>query len=1163
MSTLPKIIDNNRKNLSDTFKDIATEHDYLSIATGYWDLKGMQEVFDSIKDYKNIRLLIGREPLIPRHRASEPEPDYPDKDLFDDLERMQPTDELKQLVKSIKELIENKVLEVRVYRKNFLHAKCYIFGDYSSDNAVGIIGSSNFTKNGLMGNTELNALESDHRIVTFKPQSDTQEVGHLFWFDQFWNDPETEEWSGQFTELLENSPVGDLLFSPYETYIKTLYDLYNEELTEEDIDQSIKGSHDLYDFQTKNVHALMRRLKKYKVAMLADSVGLGKTYTAIEVIKQYLTGEEGKNRVEIICPKSLVKQWTKELSTQGVMNLRPITLQNPNAIEEQRELDNIASVRLFVIDESHNLKNRGGKRFMQIVEWMKDNPKAHVLLLTATPINNQLSDIVNQILIGTRGESDILKVASIDSKLKHTVQIDFYQAIENLKKKMHQDLSRDGEIDYEHIKQTMSPILRAFVVRRTRQGIEKEYGGLNVGGVERKFPKVVPEIKTYGFDPSVAEEIRTLQSDILDLPKIYKISPMDIVDNTKNLSHPLDQIGDLEENLSEEKLDKMSAVHFVYQIILLIGFVPYRWQMYQTRFYGKTRSQIKEMKIASAEGKSLFLQLSIYGILRTMFLKRLESSVSAVRSSLDIYKRKLDIFERGIEMGKIVSLKDLANIEEQLMMGDEDFNLDEINLEEEMTLDDVDDKKYALAAMKNDIQRERGLINLLDRQLAILEKDDSKITAFAKLIDQLKQDNPAGSKILVFSFYADTIEYLREALPHYSRSVTVDNSAFISSKNRVDSDSAANRFSPKSKKYDLKEGETELNYLFSTDILSEGQNLQDCGILINYDLHWNPVRMIQRNGRINRIGTEFPNVYIYNINPEAQLEEYLNLVKRLESKINLIRNTIGTDTPVLDEKENPIEFTDSWQDIYSDSLQKRVEAMEQAEKDADFLLSEDEYISDLKIFHNNEEIPEKYKNKIYNIPRGKWALMPQGASRGSVRAAVLALSSLHDQEGKNSGHTFVAMDRSGSDCRQVLNLQALEWLKTDADDNRRMEDKISIDKSNINAKTESVVGSYTDETEAGNPVGQYKETLRIMYEQHCPEEDIEKVEKIFNTANVLDKQSTRQLVRKIVKAKRENTPSMEYIKDLIKLADSAFNPIEERPQVDHTQQLLFYVDKNE
>jgi SNF2 family DNA or RNA helicase len=291
------------------------------------------------------------------------------------------------------------------------------------------------------------------------------------------------------------SPVGDELFSPYETYIKTLYELYREELEEEDLDKTIKGSHDLLDFQIKNVQALLRRLKKYKVAMLADSVGLGKTYTAIEVIKQYLHTESGQQRIEIICPKSLNAQWEKELAVQGVMNHTPVTLQNPGAIEEKKKLDHIASVSLFVIDESHNLKNRGGKRFDQIIEWIRNNPKAHVLLLTATPINNQLSDIVNQILLGTRGMADVLKVTSVDKRLKQTVQLDFYQAIENLKKKVNQDMTRDGSIDYEHIKQTMMPILRAFVVRRTRQGIEKEYGGLIIAGQERTFPKVFPEVK--------------------------------------------------------------------------------------------------------------------------------------------------------------------------------------------------------------------------------------------------------------------------------------------------------------------------------------------------------------------------------------------------------------------------------------------------------------------------------------------------------------------------------------------------------------------------------------------------------------------------------------------------------------------------------------------
>jgi len=269
----------------------------LSIATGYWDLRAMQLVYDSVKSYSHIRLLIGREPLIPRHRQYRPEPDYPDKDFFFDLEQMQPTPELRVLVRDIKNLIDSGVLEVRLYRKQFLHAKCYIFGGYDSEEAIGIIGSSNFTRNGLSYNTELNALEPDHRIVTYKPTTEKQEVGHLYWFDQFWYDPTTEVWNGSFKEIIGHSPVGDTLYSPYETYIKTLYELYQEELEEEDIDKSIKGSHDLYDFQTKNVHALVRRLKKYKVAMLADSVGLGKTYTAIEVIKQYLTGEAGQRRV--------------------------------------------------------------------------------------------------------------------------------------------------------------------------------------------------------------------------------------------------------------------------------------------------------------------------------------------------------------------------------------------------------------------------------------------------------------------------------------------------------------------------------------------------------------------------------------------------------------------------------------------------------------------------------------------------------------------------------------------------------------------------------------------------------------------------------------------------------------------------------------------------
>lgn len=1163
MANLPKIIDNNRKNLLDLIREVSKDHEKLSIATGYWDLKGTQEVFESIRKYKSVRLLIGREPLIPRHKTYRPEPDYPDKDFFFDLESMQPSPELKSLVISLKEMINAGKLEVKVFRKSFFHAKTYIFGDYTSENAVGIIGSSNFTLNGLTHNTELNALEDEHRIVTFKPASEKQEVGHLFWFDQFWNDPAAEIWNGKFTELLEMSPVGDMLFSPYETYIRTLYELYQEELEEEELDETIRGSHELYDFQKKNVNALIRRLKKYQVAMLADSVGLGKTYTAIEVIKQYLITDEGKKRVEIICPKSLVKQWESELLSQGIPNFMPLTLQNPQMIEDKRKLDEIASVSLFVIDESHNLKNSGGKRFTQIVDWVKNNPKAHVLLLTATPINNQLSDIVNQILLGARGESNILTVTTTDRKTKQTTSINFHQAIENLKKKMNQDLTRDGVIDYEHIKQTMSPILRAFVVRRTRQGIEKEYGGLQSEGKTLKFPKVNPEVQSYGFSKEISSDVWVQKCKDINLKEIYKIKPDGIVECTKDLKHPLRQLVNVDPNfIDESKVFENSAIHFVYQIILLLGFIPYRWSIYQTKYYGKTRTQIKEMRLSGDESRSLFMQLGIYGILRTVFLKRLESSVSAIKASLDVYKRKLEAFEKGLENGYIVSLKDLNSIEEQLKIAEDDSENDNAVIDEDETLDTVDDKKYNLTEMKEDILKEKDLIDLLTRQLSILEKDDSKISTFAKLLDKLHDEKPAGKKVLVFSFYADTVTYLENSIGKYSKCVTDSNSAFISSKNRTDADTAAGRFAPVAKKHPLKDGETELDYLFSTDILSEGQNLQDCGILINYDLHWNPVRMIQRNGRINRIGSLHEKVYIYNIKPEAKLEEYLKLVSRLETKINLIRNTIGTDSPVLDEKENPIEFTDSWKDIYSDSLQKRIKAMEEAEKDADFLLSEDEYISDLKIFHNDPSVNENYRKYIYGIPRGKWAVMPDDNFKGiTSRPEILCLNRLCAEDGTNSGHCFTSI--VSKELSIVPPLQALEWLKTDRINNERKKDRISINKKEVKENINMRIYDYLGERESGTPVGQSKVLLLLMHELHFSEEDIIMTESVMRTSDVFLRKEIQKLIRKIMKNRKENKECFSFIEELVKKAKKAYNSSSEKNECDSVEQILYYAVKNE
>ena len=419
---LPKIIDNERSSMLEVLRTLCLDHEKVSIATGYWDLGAISLLLDELESLKEIRLLIGREPLIPRHKLQVPEGDFPDKDFQFDLAHVDQTSDIRNAANKVTDWIAKGKLQVRVFSGSFLHAKTYIFGDFQSDNAVGVIGSSNFTTNGLTQNTELNALESDYKVVLYQPQNESQETGHLSWFEGMWNDENSIDWTQRFGEVIETSPVGNKFFSPFETYIKTLHTLYSEEL--EDVEVKGKDKQQgrtLFEFQHKNTQALQRRLNKYGVAMLSDSVGLGKTSTAINVIRNYLEDSSGRKRIEIICPKSIVQQWEKELATEGIHGQRPITLQNANEIDQKMELDRIASVSLFVIDESHNLRQTTGVRFQQLLEWIRSNPKAHVLLLTATPINNNLSDLSNQILLGTGGNAEVMKI-TVAEKKKQTTQ---------------------------------------------------------------------------------------------------------------------------------------------------------------------------------------------------------------------------------------------------------------------------------------------------------------------------------------------------------------------------------------------------------------------------------------------------------------------------------------------------------------------------------------------------------------------------------------------------------------------------------------------------------------------------------------------------------------------------------------------------------------------
>ncbi len=472
MKNFPHIIDNRRRVLLDTLIEVSKEHDEISIATGYWDLKGTEALLPYLQQYKKIRLLIGRELLIPRHQLNEIEADFPDRDIFEDLQALKPDIKLKDTISNLKTLIDSKVLEVKVFKKTFLHAKCYIFGNFKSTNAVGFIGSSNFTLNGLTHNFELNASEDDTRVVLYSPQSEEQENGHLSWFEEAWNDDKCIDWTGQFIELVDTSVHGEKLFSPYEMYIKTLDLMYSHLLTE-DQDITPLTSRKLHAFQDRSVKQITWRLKKNGVAMLADSVGLGKTITAISVMKQY-----DRRRIVVIAPASLIEQWKTEIISENLLGITVVSLQNKAEIEKEMERDHLMPISLFVIDESHNLRTHGSQRFEQISNWLNNNEDADVLLLTATPVNNSIDDLTNQILLGTRGEQDLLKV-NVRNSEGVVKSRSFYDALSDIKRRisLNRQEGNDMKPIYEEARQVIDPILREFVIRNTRQSIKAELVG--------------------------------------------------------------------------------------------------------------------------------------------------------------------------------------------------------------------------------------------------------------------------------------------------------------------------------------------------------------------------------------------------------------------------------------------------------------------------------------------------------------------------------------------------------------------------------------------------------------------------------------------------------------------------------------------------------------
>ena len=1165
-----KLIDNssNEYQLGIVLKELINDNSYsqISIATGYWDLPAMAEIYDELKKYlerenTSFRLLLGEEPSVKAYqvkKAAIQDPDFPEKYLKKDLEDL----ELKEEFQKVTDLLglfltaENTgKLQIKVFRKNFLHAKCYIFGT-EEENAVGIVGSSNFTKKGLFGNLELNQLEDNNATVNFIRKNLTQHPSHRTWFEELWN--ESENWSRIFKEeILQLSKHGDLCYSAYEMYIHALYRIYGQDLLDEkeskvDANDPDSGKPQLLKFQMQNANSLIKKMQRKSVAMLSDSVGLGKTYTAIKVIEYYK--QTLNQSVVVICPAGLISQWRKAFDDFKTIHIPEIySLQDTEKIKDVRENLRSIPVGLFVFDESHNLRATGGERFKMFIQWRQENKNASTLLLTATPINNQLGDLTNQIELGLGG--DIFKMGKFYDRSRQK-----YFTLKERLDLMQADMRRqardnNGVINYPEIKEQLTPLLNRFIVRRTRQGIEKEYpDGLEINGKLQKFPKSYPDNLEY----KVSNQEKTqLQKFALQNPQLteslkYTISSLAELDY---LAHPLDLLAHCD--LREKPIQ--SSLEVVYTSLLSLGFPCYRFNIYRHAYYKRYngKDETKDpLKLNVDENRDLSRQIGIYGIFRTVFLKRLESSLYSIDKSIKSYERKLLDFQTKLEkFNKIISVKNLSALNKAIDIYNEqnadedelDFDIESFEKEEKEFISlDADLGIFNVDQLKIDIKKDLSVVSILKQQIAHLLERDDKIQELAKHLNTNKD-----KKVLVFTYFADTLQYLKDNLESYL--VKGKNVEFALG-NKAEIEDYAKRFAPVSKKYTLNPGEKEIDFLMATDKLSEGQNLQDCGMIVNYDLHWNPVRMIQRNGRINRLGSVHEEIFIFNFRPTEQLESYLQLVRKLQDKINLIRYTVGTDQSILDEDPTPQDFTE---DLYSRDEKKRMAAFQKIFETSELLAAEDLFMDDLREFDRSENYDDVYKEKIKNLPKGKWGKIQMRKEEDDFKH----LAHLIDKD--NEAGYFFTFDTQGIQ-EQLTTAEGLLSIKATSDQDERFKDKFANKPATEALVNHSLIGySVGDADLSTNLSNRMNEALAYalekMQEYGEPETDIQLVYNCGNTCqNAYINKQYHKLFRQINRLQRRNkhVPS-ELFKALVNIARN-WNPEEltEKPPIEEIIQLF-------
>lgn len=989
MTSNPKILDNSDTpfQLKTCLIELLTSGKYteLSIATGYWDLPAMLELLPALDTFlctnilSQIRLLIGEEPKI---RIIQLDTSFPEIYIRDDLRDLPLKPEYQDVARFLNKYLDAGKIKIKIYKRGFLHAKCYIIGS-EKEKAIGIIGSSNFTRSGLLGNTELNDVEYDHRIVNYIPKEDTQDPSHRSWFEKVWADSLNIDWNKQFKmEILGLSKFGNITYSPYEMYIRTLYEIYGEDI---EIEEKLKSEArfesrvDLTLFQEESFRKVMSKLNNEKIGMclVGDSVGLGKSFIARKVLEEY--GYFQRKNVIVVCPASLRDDWT--------MHFKAITVNGPvysitefsqdssfsgiknDLLQRKGESKSDNAIDLLVIDESHNLKTQGSQSFQNLLHLITDEvfcrtlPK--VLMLSATPVNNGIKDLANQILLAKGGDERFFTNFGIPNILTlfGTTQREFKLR------------------DSEEIFADLYPILNKIMVKRTKHQVKKDFPDALLNGEKIIFPEERLENVLYELD---SKEVRRAISDRLQsLEKenkmLYDIFTSDLTESDEDLE---DKEGikeffkfvDISKRKKVNRTEFESVFHFIDRAIKGLKLIPYS---YLTEKCIKT----EEEEIQANARKSLT------GVMKVTLFKSFDSSIYTFGKRIEKYESFLTNFEElFFKHNKIVKpaiiQKAIVRHQEEPDEDVMDCIFDEINKFTERELDkknrdktyrvqnpyiDIEHVDYNIEKISSFIKQDQEILDVIKKVLADI-KIDTKLNRLKTLLKNLK-----GEKVLIFSYFATTIDYLMKQLdkPFLSEiGINEHQIAFMKSKTSKNKQVIVQRFSPTAQKQSMVDGlingQPELQLLCSTDVLSEGQNLQDCGIIINYDLHWNPIKMIQRNGRINRLGSTFNEIFIYNFRPEDQLDKFLKLMKKLQDKIRVIGSSVGIDTSVLGEQITEKQFG-LIDNIYFGDRDKQQKAIEELERENDLAFDE-AFENDLREFMRkaSDEEKENIKNMNFN-----------------------------------------------------------------------------------------------------------------------------------------------------------------------------------------------------